>query len=235
MTPSITQDDVNTALGNFLTAILPVGVEVVVGQANRVASPEGDYVVMWPLRRPRLATNLETPSDTSFTASIAARNMTVTALLTGAIEENRQVFGPNVADGTIVQSQTSGPTGGAGIYVVSVGQTVSAETMSTGAIDIEQDTEAVMQVDVHGPGSTDNAQIVSTMMRSSYAVEQMEPTGVVPLYADEPRQMPFMTAADQFEDRWMVDIHLQINPVVSVPQQFADAIDLTIVDVDTIP
>jgi hypothetical protein len=63
----------------------------------------------------------------------------------------------------------------------------------------------------------------------------MEASGVTPLYAEDPRQTPFTTAAAQFEDRWSVDIHLQINPVVQTPSQFADAVDLTVTDVDTIP
>lgn len=232
MVPSITQDAVNTALGAFLTSILPAGVTVIVGQVNRVASPEGDYVVMWPLRRPRLATNLETPNDTKFTASITGANMTVIALLSGAIAGGNQVFGVNVADGTVVVSQTSGPTGGAGVYVVSPSQTVSAETMSTGVVDIEQDTDVVMQCDCHGTAGGDNAQVISTMMRSAYAVDQMAATGVTPLYAEDPRQTPFTTAAAQFEDRWSIDVHLEINPVVSVPQEFADAVTVTPVVID---
>jgi hypothetical protein len=232
MVPSITQDAVNTALGTFLTAILPAGVTVIVGQVNRVASPEGDYVVMWPLRRPRLGTNLETPNDTKFTASIAATTMTVTALLAGSIGVGNQVFGVNVADGTVVVSQTSGPTGGAGVYVVAPSQNVASETMSTGVIDIEQDTDVVMQCDCHGASGGDNAQVISTMMRSAYAVDQMEASGVTPLYAEDPRQTPFTTAAAQWEDRWSIDVHLEINPVVSVPQEFADAVTVTPVVVD---
>jgi hypothetical protein len=232
MIPSITQDQVNTALGTVLTTILPAGVKIIVGQVNRAASPEGDYVVMWPLRRPRLATNLETPNDTKFTASIAGTVMTVSALLAGHIGVGNQVFGVNVADSTVVVSQTSGPTGGAGVYVVTPSQAVGAETMSSGVVDIEQDTDVVMQVDVHGAASSDNAQVISTLMRSDYAVDQMAATGVTPLYAEDPRQTPFTTAAAQFEDRWSIDVHLQINPVVSVPQQFADAVTVTPVVVD---
>lgn len=232
MTPSIAQDAVNTALGNFLTSILPAGVKVIVGQVNRVAEPEGDFVVMWPLRRPRLATNLETSADTKFEGSIAGTVMTVSAVDFGEILSGNPVFGTGVADGTTVVDQLTGPTGGAGTYTVSPEQTVSAITLSAGTTEVEQDADCVMQLDVHGPGSTDNAQTISTLMRSAYAVDQLAPSGLAPLYADDPRQLPFINAANQFEDRWSVDVHLQINPVVSAPQQFADAVTLTIVDVD---
>lgn len=234
MTPSITQDQVNTALGNFLTAILPAGVTVIVGQVNRVAEPEGDFVVMWPLRRPRLATNLDTSADAKFTGSIAGTVMTITEVITGVMNEGATVFGVNVADGTTVSAQTGGTPGGVGTYTVAPSQAVSSTTLSAGATEIEQSTEVVMQIDVHGPASADNAQTISTLFRDEYAVEQLDQAAVAisPLYADDPRQMPFITAASQYEDRWTVDVHMQINPIVSVPTEFADSVDLTTVDVD---
>lgn len=234
MQPSVTQADINAALGNLLKAVLPTAVTVVVGQTNRVASPEGDYVVMWPLRRPKLATARETTSDTVFEASIAGNQMTVLWLEGGLIKVGATVLGVNVADGTIISGQTSGSPGGAGVYKVSGNQTISAETMSTGTMSIEQSTEIVMQVDVHGDNSTDNAQVISTIVRTAFAVDQMAATGVTPLYADEPRQVPFITAADQYEDRWMVEIHLQVTPSVATPQEFYDVIELDLVDVDVI-
>lgn len=232
MTPSLTQDAVNTALAAFLTSVLPAGVKVNVGQVNRVAEPLGDFVVMTPLRRPRLATNFETDADTKFTGSIAATIMTVTAVAFGELLPGNPVFGTGVTDGTVVVDQLTGPTGGDGTYTVDPAQTVTSRTLAAGTTEIEQDTDCVMQLDVHGPASTDNAQTISTLMRSAYAVEQLSPSGVTPLYADDPRQLPFITAANQYEERWSIDVHLQINPIVSAPTQFADSAALTVVDVD---
>jgi len=235
MTPSITQDAVNAALSSFLSAILPAGVTIVVGQVNRVASPEGDYCVMWPLRRPRLSTNVDTPVDSKFTGSISAGVLTVSAVdpvLNGPIGIGSVIFGVNVADGTTVVAPAGTGTGGVGTYNVSPPQTVASGTLSAGVIEVEQSTEVVMQVDVHGPASADNVQTISTLFRDGYAVDQMAAAGVTPLYADDPRQAPFTTAAAQFEDRWMVDLHMQIDPTVAVPQEFFDATALTVTDVD---
>jgi hypothetical protein len=235
VTPSITQADVNKALGAFLRTILgfPNG-QVIVGQANRVSSPEGDYVVMWPLRRPRLATNVDTSADAKFTGSIAGMVMTITDAITGEMSKGATVFGIGVAASTTVTAQVGGTPGGAGIYAVSPSQTVASTTLSAGATEIEQATEIVMQVDVHGPGSSDNAQTISTLFRDEYAVTQFDGTGITPLYADEPRQMPFLTAAHQYEDRWTVDVHMQADPVIAVPQEFADAVEIIVIDIDTI-
>lgn len=241
MIPSITDVQVGKAIGGLLTAILPSAVTVIVGQVNRTASPQGDYVAMWPLRRPRFATNFETAIDTKYTASIAPNAaggglMTVTAIFTGAIAPTNSVFGVNVADSTVVLQQISGsPPGGVGTYQVSVSQIVASETMSSGTLEILQSTEAVWQIDAHGPNSADNAQVISTVMRSSFAVDQMAGTGVTPLFAEDPRQAPFVTAADQYEDRWMVDAHFEIDPIITTPQQFSDSVALTVTDVQTYP
>lgn len=238
MTPSISQDAVNTALGNFLTSILPSGTKVIVGQVNRAASPEGDYTVMWALRRPRLGTNVDGQNDAVFTGSIApidadTATMTITAVdprFTGKILVGSTIFGVGVAANTIVTALGSG-TGGLGTYIVKPSQTVASKTLSAGAIAIDQSTEVVMQVDVHGPHSADNAQTISTLFRDQYAVDQFAGTGVSPLFAEQPRQLAFTTAASQYEDRWMVEVYMQIIPVISVPQEFAGAATVDVVDV----
>src|SRR5450631_4181091 len=144
MVPSITEAQVLTALGNLLTYVLPqLGSNIIIGQTNRVPSPQGDYIVMWPLSRPRLATDYEMPADTKFTASITTNQMTITELISGEIKPGNQVFGVNVANNTVVQSQSSGTPGGAGVYVVSGSQNVASRTMSAGVLDIAQSTEIV--------------------------------------------------------------------------------------------
>jgi hypothetical protein len=236
MIPSVTEAQVLTALGNLLTVLLPqlTPSNIIIGQVNRVASPEGDYVVMWPLNRPRLGTNFEEPEDCKFTASIAADQMTVTGLFSGEIEAGNQVFGLGIANNTVVQSQSGGTPGGIGIYLVTPAQTVTSETMSAGTLSIATSTEFIAQLDVHGPNSGDNAQVISNAIRSEFAVNQMAGTGVTPLFSDDPRQAVFETAAKQFDERWTVDVHLQITPSISTPQEFYDAVDLTLVDVDVV-
>jgi hypothetical protein len=232
--PSITEDQVTAAVGDFLQANVAVS-SVVVGQVNRVPQPEGDMIVMWPLRKPRLATNAETYSDVKFEASIAGVNMTVTTVDKGPIVTNRNLFGDNVETGTIIQSQSSGSPGGPGVYVVSISQTVASEPMAAGSMGMMQETEYVMQIDVHGPNSSDNAQVVSTLLRSSFANDALDPTGVSPLYCEDPKQMPFMPASDQYEDRWTIDAHFQIDPVIVAPQQFSDRLSVELYNVDQPP
>jgi hypothetical protein len=85
-----------------------------------------------------------------------------------------------------------------------------------------------VQVDVHGPFSADNAQRISTLARSWFGVGAFGDTGVTPLYADDPIQTQFIDGEDQSEERWTIDFHLQADPTIVVPQQFAAALAVTL-------
>jgi hypothetical protein len=231
MTPSITEAQINAALGNFLTTILSLPASnIVVGQTNRVASPEGDYCVMWPLRRPRLSTNVDSSADAKFTGSIAGTVMTITQVFTGEMNVGAIVFGVGAAANTTVKSLGTG-TGGVGTYNISPSQTVTSETLSAGATEIEQSTEVVYQIDIHGPASGDNVQTIATIFRDAYGVSLFAGTGITPLYCEDPRQLAFSTAAVQFEERWSIDVHMQADPIISVPTQYSDAANVTVISV----
>ena len=242
---SLTELQFNVALGDLLQTMLPQlsAGQIIIGQTNRVASPEGDYVVFWPLRRDRLGTDVESAIDavfTGFITPIAGSNtakMVITEVDTGfhgKIQIGGTIFGARVAANTIVSDQISGQPGGLGTYTVTPSQNVGNQILAAGVLEFDQSTEVVMQIDVHGANSADNVQILSTLFRSTFAIDQLKGTGVSPLYADLPRQVPFHTAAEQFEERWVLEAHFQIIPVVSVPQQFASAVTVKPVNINTI-
>lgn len=71
----------------------------------------------------------------SFTASISGTNMTVSAVGAGTLAAGQIVIatgsaaGTYVTNNTVIVSQTSGPAGGTGVYVVTNSQTVSSVVM----------------------------------------------------------------------------------------------------------
>lgn len=233
---SILQANIFTVLGNFLTSVLPVGVPILQGQINRVAEPAAaDYVKMWILFRNRLATNLDTLTDRWFTGSISGQTMTITAVGSGALAVNSPIFGAGVANGTIVTAFGTG-VGGIGTYTVSLSQTVGSETLAAGTIGALQPTEITVQLDVHGPNSGDNAQIISTLFRDEFGVESFDSSGfnIEPLYSEDPRQLPFQNAEQQWEQRWTIDVVMQANPIVTFGQEFSAAPAVpTLIDVLT--
>jgi hypothetical protein len=106
-----------------------------------------------------------------------------------------------------------------------------------GSTQTRQDTQATqvtIQVDTFGPLSADNAQLITTLFRSDWAVDQFTTYGfdVTPLYTSDPRQMKFSNESMQIEQRWTMDCVLQANPVVTVPQDFAGELVVGVINVD---
>lgn len=228
-----TQTDILTALRAFLVSILPPGVVVQQGQANRVAEPSApDFVLMTPMLRRRLGTNVDTYGDVAFKGSISGTVLTVSAMQLGEIAVGNTLFGAGVAPGTTILAFGSG-TGGVGTYTLSQAQSLASQQLAAGLETITQATQVTVQLDVHGPNGADNAQTISTLFRDGFACDALATSGVdvTPLYADDPRQMPFVNGESQFEFRWTVDVTMQVNAAALVPMQFADALVATPVSV----
>ena len=65
----------------------------------------------------------------TFTGNGAGTNLTASAV-TGTIEVGSVIAGTGVTSGTTILSQTSGPAGGAGVYVTSLSTTSSGQTLT---------------------------------------------------------------------------------------------------------
>lgn len=266
-TLSLTEAAVFGTLGAALTGFGLISstsspVSVVRGQTNRVPMPRvPDFVVMWPIRRPRLSTNVTTYTDNYITGSITSNVLTVASVISGSVQLGAPIIGLGVTPGCYVISQLSGVTGGVGTY--STSPTANANRipliggdgnpvvggdgnpvyvygtpyLSLGTAGILQPVEVVIQCDVHGPASGDNAQIISTYLRDDAGVQAFRAlvSGIEPLYADDPRQIPFINGEAQFEERWCIDVHLQANPVITTSAQFATALSLSLYPVENYP
>jgi hypothetical protein len=233
---SLTEEQVFTALRAFLLSVLPAGVEVVQAQTNRVPPPAGtDYVTMNAGRQERLSTNVDAYADALFTGSIAGTTLTITAVGYGSIGIGSPVLGVGVAPNTVVTALGTG-TGGTGTYTVNNTQTVASEPIACGGTTKLQPMKVTVQLDVHGPSAGDNAAIISTLFRDEYGVDQFASSGfdVTPLYTSDPIQLPFVNDSQQVEQRWVIDASLQCNPVLTIPQEFAGELALTLVNVDVI-
>ena len=105
-------------------------------------------------------------------------------------------------------------------------QTDSAPVTKT----LEQGLKLTVQIDCFGPQSHDWANMLSTILRDETGCVALAPS-CQPLYADEARMIPLVAGEEQWEERWMVEANLQMNPVTTVPQQYAKVLDLTLVNV----
>lgn len=235
---TLTETQAFTALASFLVEVLPAGTDVIRGQINRVPEPAvPNFVVMSQLRAPRLSTNIAEYDDDIVTASIAGTVMTVGAVLRGSITPGALLTDGTVqqihAD-TVVVSQLTGTTGGAGTYRVSPSQTLASGTLYAGVrLDLVP-TEWTVQLDFHGPLSADNSKIVEGLFRSEVAIDSFAASNpdIAPLYCDEPSQRPFFNAEQELEFRWSVDAVMQLNPIIGTPLQFADELEVTTIEVE---
>lgn len=234
------QDDVTTLLRAFLIDVLPDETQVILGQINRVPEPiEGQFVVMTPTHILRLGTNFDESGDVKFFGSISGDVMTVTSFSPtskGVIEVGSPVFGVGVSDGTKVTERISG-AGETGTYKLNISQNVSSETLSAGRWSATQPSQWSVQLDFHGADTTsaDMAQTVSTLFRDEYATSffSRQSASISPLLADDPRQMPFINDQQQYEWRWIVEARLQVDQKVLVPQQYADDVEVGLIEVDS--
>ncbi len=230
----LTETQVFTVLRSFILSVIP-SIECIRGQVNRVAEPVGtDYIVMWPLFRERLKWNESSYNDVAFVGSISGADLTVTQILTGIIATGQFISGQGIAANTSITGQVSGTPGGIGVYTITpTPQTVASTTIQAGTESVQQGTKMTIQVDVHGPASGENAQILSTLMRDDIACQFFVDAGynMAPLYAGDPHQAPFINGEQQFEEKWTFDAVLQINPNVTVSQQFAANVAIGLIEV----
>ena len=243
-----TQSQVLQALRAFLLNVLPAtgsdgqAVAVVAGQQNRVPEPNpADFVVMTPINFVRLATNQDQNADVRFTGSIAGATLTVSSVSFGKIAVGATIFGTGVKLNTVVRSMAAGTSGGVGTYQLTLQQNVLSQVMSASQKTLTQEAEITVQLDFHGAGleAADMAQTVSTALRDEYATAFFAAltaplNGVSPLYADDPTQRPFVNDQNQYEWRWVLDAKLQVNQLVLVPQEYADAATVVVKDVEAL-
>jgi hypothetical protein len=229
MNLSLTEVQIFTALRSFLLDVLPAGTPVFKAQTNRVPEPhESDFVSMTPILRKRLETNVD-----SYDSAQDVQVLTFAALTTVPIVGDTVVNGSATASGVVTAVTTTDVTVNTlTAQYFAVGDVVSNTThagvvgtmtgLAYGSATSMQPIEMTIQLDVHGPLSGDNAQIVSTLLRDAYGVDQFATSGfdVTPLYTSDPKQIPFVNGEQQVETRWVVDVALQCNPVVTIPQQY---------------
>lgn len=231
------QNAMLVAFRTFILGMLP-DLDVILGQVNRVPEPRSpDFMVYWPLRRERLTTNILSYMDAIAVGSIVGTVLTVTEIIKGVLLPDTLLTDEDltISANTTIISQLTGTTGGIGTYRVSASQTVVSTEIRAGVRFDTSPQQLVFQVDVHGPSSWDNTQIFSNLFRSIYGVDALAASGLelAPLFCNEPKQLPFINAEDQVEDRWVIEATLQFNPVVSTPQQFADVLEIELIDAVT--
>ncbi|MDE1905343.1 MAG: hypothetical protein KGH75_02680 [Rhodospirillales bacterium] len=119
-----------------------------------------------------------------------------------------------------------------GMKRMNVGVTGFADPgTNPGTKTIETDVQFDVQLDFYGESACAWATMTQALFRDESGVS-LFPSTVVPLYADDPQQMPLINGEQQFETRWRVQAAVQFNPATTVSQDFAGALTVTPAGVD---
>jgi hypothetical protein len=221
-----TESDALASLRGLIVSVVPV--EVIRAQVNRVPEPRvPDFILMTVISRTRLATNVDEVHDVILTGAIAGLDLTYAATR-GDLRAGAVLTGPSVTPGTVVVSVASSTAA-----TVTPAQNAFGPFYGGYKIAVAP-TQLDVQLDIHGPASGDNAQILSTLLRDEYATAWFDASGLdlQSLYASDARQVPFVNAESQWEERWIVTASLQANIAVQIPQEFADQLSADLINVD---
>lgn len=93
-------------------------------------------------------------------------------------------------------------------------------------------TNYSIQIDFYGVNSQSWAMQTQSLFRDAYATDIM-PENIQPLYADNPIQLPLIDGEAQYEQRWKITASIQYNPLITIAQQSATALNVTLSPIDT--
>lgn len=231
-TPAPTQASIQAVLRSFILSIYPT-IECIEGQDNRVPEPsETDFIVLTTIERKRLSQNVVIWADVAFTGSISSGNvLSVSNIEWGIIQIGSNLFGTGINPNTIILSQIEGASGGPGVYTLQTTPVISSGTLASGNVLVYQPTQITIQIDFHSANvvdSADMAQTVSTLFRDEVCVDFFQSSGVdaYPLYADDPKQIPFLNSEQQWETRYVLNACIQANQEITWPQQFMGEVSI---------
>ncbi|WP_025827524.1 phage neck terminator protein [Acetobacter okinawensis] len=100
---------------------------------------------------------------------------------------------------------------------------------------LTEQVQVTMQINLFGPASSNQMQVVTALWRDMQAVDFFRSLGVpiAPLTTSTTRQLGFETGERQYDDLWTVDLTMQVTLTTHLPQQFATSIPINLVEVVT--
>jgi hypothetical protein len=100
--------------------------------------------------------------------------------------------------------------------------------------NVKRPTEYTIQLDFYGTTASDNATITAAMFLDDLCVQSFKTSGfdISPLTVDDVQQMPLTTGEAQYLERWTMKVAIQVNSVVTMPTETANALAVGLVSVE---
>lgn len=177
--------------------------------------------------------------------AIAGESVSATISVTeSALYNALRAFLSGLVSCPIMQSQQNRQAMPKGDFILMTG--LNAPALSTDKVTFipgqknpgnethSRSTQWNVQLDCYGSDAADMAALIATTFKTDYAAAQLALADIEiqPLYANDPLQMTIINAENQYEPRWTVELALQYNPVVTLPQDFAMSLTVVPAEVD---
>lgn len=110
----------------------------------------------------------------------------------------------------------------------------NAHTYTATTETVKRPTQFSVQADFYGARAGDRAQTVATLFRDEIACAALAASGfdIQPLYTSDPQQLPIVTGEEQYLERWTALFELQMNPILTLAIETANALTVGVLNVD---
>lgn len=100
------------------------------------------------------------------------------------------------------------------------------------SLTLAESALVTMQLDFYGTAPASMADVwahdFAVLWRDAMACDFLDPAGIAPTVAGNPRHLPLVGGDEQFLDRWMVEATASIFDELKLRQAFFDTVDITL-------
>ena len=107
-----------------------------------------------------------------------------------------------------------------------IDSSIGALINSTQYVEVRQ---ADIQVDLYGDNAGDRAIALETVFRSTYGYDTLTDIDarVAPLYSSDAIQAPMINAEDQWQERYIITLSLQVHVTITLKQDYFDQAEVS--------
>ena len=87
-----------------------------------------------------------------------------------------------------------------------------------------------IQVDCYGPDSGDLHTIITSLWKTARTCVFLADYDITPLFCQDAHEQHITNSENQYEERWISELHLQYNPSVAPAQDYAEGASITLID-----
>lgn len=106
---------------------------------------------------------------------------------------------------------------------------VTTYNPSLNQASVQNSVNVRFQISFYGTQAESRSRIVDNLWRNYYGTENL--INCTPLYVHSRERRPYYNDANQYEDRFILDLALQYNPEVTHAQDFTESAEITIIPV----